>query len=326
MAIEKAFVRFNGDGQPVSEASYSLCVGLKAQGIVPFTKFEQLLGHLTPETLVHGWVGDVRRAVDKLGFPKPSLDSMPVDAELLGRKMWRTTLKEVRNNANSWPVFIKPEAHKIFTGYVIRDFAGLIETSDLPDDLPIVAQTPVEFVSEYRCFMHWDKPMGIRQYKGDCTVFPDVKVLAQITARLLRTQTLPCAYTIDLGVLASGETVVVELNDGFSMGGYGLAWPLYLNMVTDRWVELTTPRAVWGNHLVDLYLRDRITYNQFQIRFLDAAHAVHEQETRTLDEKRLSHAHLIWCEYTSFDPADESWFRGQLTRRLELNPTSLWMP
>jgi ATP-grasp domain, R2K clade family 3 len=49
----------------------------------------------------------------------------------------------------------------------------------------------------------------------------------------------PCAFfALDVGVLATGETVLVEVNDGFSLGRYGLPVALYTDMVIARWEEM----------------------------------------------------------------------------------------
>jgi len=48
------------------------------------------------------------------------------------------------------------------------------------------------------------------------------------------------AYCIDFGVLAEGlGTVVVEVNDSFTMGSYGLLPRAYASMIEARWEELT---------------------------------------------------------------------------------------
>ena len=323
--IEKAYLRFK-DGVPASEATYLLYGGFKNRGVevVPFTDFTEIEDHLTKETLVHGWVGDVRKAAKKLGIREPSLPSIPPGLQdLLGREVHCTTLGHVRNS-KAWPIFMKPKEQKLFTGYVVNEFMDLIETSHLPDSTPVYTQPPVTFVSEYRCFMHWDKAVGIRQYNGDCHIFPDTKVLYDVRDTLIRKAVMPCAYSIDLGVLADGRTVLVEINDSFALGAYGLAWPAYLNMVTDRWRELVTEPVIWANHLIDLYLTRRITYHQFQVRFLSLVYW--EDDTGAMMDQRVRTAHLIWCEYSSHDRAEEDWFRTQLEASLGPNLFPMWMP
>lgn len=47
-----------------------------------------------------------------------------------------------------------------------------------------------------------------------------------------------CAYGIDFGVLADGDTALIELNDGFSLGSYGLDPAVYADLILARWTEL----------------------------------------------------------------------------------------
>ncbi len=46
------------------------------------------------------------------------------------------------------------------------------------------------------------------------------------------------AYALDFGLLASGDTALVELNDGFSLGLYSLAPARYTDLIVTRWAEL----------------------------------------------------------------------------------------
>lgn len=45
----------------------------------------------------------------------------------------------------------------------------------------------------------------------------------------------PIAYTIDIGILESGENVVIEYNDMWAIGNYGIPNDLYLRLLKDRY-------------------------------------------------------------------------------------------
>ncbi len=47
------------------------------------------------------------------------------------------------------------------------------------------------------------------------------------------------AYAIDFGVIEENQTALVELNDGFSIGSYGLDKAVYTDLILTRWGELT---------------------------------------------------------------------------------------
>ena len=48
----------------------------------------------------------------------------------------------------------------------------------------------------------------------------------------------PAAYSLDFGVLATGETALIEVNDSIALGAYGLAHNKYARMIEARWKEL----------------------------------------------------------------------------------------
>jgi hypothetical protein len=49
----------------------------------------------------------------------------------------------------------------------------------------------------------------------------------------------PWAYCLDVGVLDTGETALVEMNDAFSIGMYEGMEACYPDLLTTRWQELT---------------------------------------------------------------------------------------
>lgn len=46
------------------------------------------------------------------------------------------------------------------------------------------------------------------------------------------------AYSLDLGLAEDGRTLIVEINDCFSLGTYGFPALPYAQMVVDRWSEI----------------------------------------------------------------------------------------
>lgn len=45
-------------------------------------------------------------------------------------------------------------------------------------------------------------------------------------------------YAIDFGVLSTGETALVEMNDGFAVGAYSIDAANYTDTIAPRWVQL----------------------------------------------------------------------------------------
>lgn len=49
----------------------------------------------------------------------------------------------------------------------------------------------------------------------------------------------PNGYAIDFGVTADGRTLLIEVNDGYSVGAYGLFFTDYAKLLAARWAQLT---------------------------------------------------------------------------------------
>jgi hypothetical protein len=54
----------------------------------------------------------------------------------------------------------------------------------------------------------------------------------------------PIACALDFGVSADGRTLLIEANDAFALGAYGLDAVVYANMLEDRWLQIVG----MGNH------------------------------------------------------------------------------
>jgi hypothetical protein len=140
------------------------------------------------------------------------------------------------DHADFEPLHVKPlDQHKLFTGYVIHAFRDLIPTAAISDDILVLAQGLVDFRSEWRAYILRDEILHIGRYRGDPLLFPDPNVVSQA---LLAMENRPIAFGMDWGVSATGETLLVEVNDGYSLGNYGLPGPEYTAMIEARWREL----------------------------------------------------------------------------------------
>ena len=87
---------------------------------------------------------------------------------------------------------------------------------------------------------------GFRRYEGDGPD-PDLAFVHAVVAEWTATGRSASAYGMDFGVVDGGDTVFLELNDGFALGSYGLADDLYTNLVMTRWHELVSASGVLEN-------------------------------------------------------------------------------
>lgn len=78
----------------------------------------------------------------------------------------------------------------------------------------------VDFRTEWRAFIYRHQLVGLQNYGGDFTLMPDIAV---VQAMIGAYTDAPVAYTLDVGVLETGETAVVEVHPLVSCGLYGFA-------------------------------------------------------------------------------------------------------
>ena len=233
------------DGQFVSPNGYAAWRGFTDRGVpVGFYEWPGLRDGAVAvdrSTLFVGGAGAVRTALDRLGVTTPAVDDLPEPlARFRGRRIWHSTLGEVRRSAGgpAGDVFVKPlRDTKAFPARVVRDLADLLTCATLPAGMPVLVSEPVEFASEWRFFVLHGRVVGAGWYAGDPLVFPDPGVVADAVRAW--GPVAPAGYGIDFGRSGDGRTLMVEVNDGYSLGTLGLRPVVYSQLLEARWLELT---------------------------------------------------------------------------------------
>ena len=134
------------------------------------------------------------------------------------------------------PVFIKSVEDKAAPGIVINSWADLKEYEYLDPEFEIYCSECVHFISEWRCFLLYGQLIGIHFYYGDRNIECDREV---INAAIKAFPNMPNGCALDFGVTDDGRTLLIEMNDGYSLGIYGLEPTLYVRLLTARWAELS---------------------------------------------------------------------------------------
>ncbi len=243
-----AWIMVDSNGMPLNRNMFALYEGFKELGepiktynashiftdFIPVTKDDIVVGH----------IDHCRRIVKQLtGNDTPTVDYPDELLHFMGWKFTKTTLSEIYDNimANDGyiePVFIKPVEQKHFTGFVCKSFSDFSRNCVGHDhDKEIFASGVVNFVSEYRAYVHRHGIIACLRYKGDYSKAPNRdRVDAMLHA--LRNANMPVAYSLDVGVTDTGETLLVECNDGFALGNYGMLSRDYAEMHRDRWYQM----------------------------------------------------------------------------------------
>ena len=208
-------------------------MGFEIHEVNTFTNLE-----IKEDHIFLGSIQFMHQALAFLQIPIPVPFDYPDSLhEFFGRKIYPSTISRISGNPELWKVFIKPRGTlKSFTGRVVRSTADLMGTSNYEADTPIWVSEPVHFIAEWRTFVRYGEVLGVRQYKGDWRKNYDHRIIENA---VIAFTDAPKAYALDFGLTADGRLLIVEANEGYSIGSYGLFYVDYAKLLETRWCELT---------------------------------------------------------------------------------------
>ncbi len=192
-----------------------------------------------------GSVEFVHAALLLIGRPiPPGLSYAPGARDFLSRDVKLCRVSDVQARR-----FVKPQETKLFTGFVYdpasapdascehyEDWAVLMR---LHEDTFVWSSEVVEWQCEWRYYVQDGEVIGSARYDPlgeEDAPLPDQNIVSDCIAAL----DLRHPYALDMGVLASGKTALVEVNGAYSIGLYGRALEpmVYLNFLHKAWVYL----------------------------------------------------------------------------------------
>jgi hypothetical protein len=197
---------------------------------------------LSSTTFVVGNHPTMSSVFKRMGL-SPINDSYPQPLEqYLGRKIWTSTIGKLlaQHNLNETAgIFVKPKSKaKLFTGFIIQSAYDLLQLEQFSKETEVYCSTLVNWLSEFRIFVNLCKIVGIKHYAGDSTLTPDIALIEKAIHDLAHSTATTAAYGIDFGVLDNGQTTLIEWNDGFALGSYGLDKTVYTDLLLARWEEI----------------------------------------------------------------------------------------
>lgn len=242
---------------PIADWAVSAYMGFreKQANIVFFEDIEEVPP--SPQNIVVAFIEDTNKYFAKLELPPKKAINIPPKLEPWAkRRIARTTMKELRGNKINFPVFVKPDRYaKEFVAGVVKDRKSVdLFFKDIKDETPILLSSVVEFTTEWRAYVIDGKIKGFKNYIGDFFEMPDQKWVRD-TITHYQEIGAPSAYAIDFGVAYTGqvsevgmgrlrhkETQLIEVNDGWSLGNYGLSDVTYSTLLATRWREIMRER------------------------------------------------------------------------------------
>ncbi len=246
MPIAKAFIQEQGSGKLRHEEKL-VVAELKHRGIPIELYSEKRIRRrqlpLDLESLVVGDMPCIAGALQQLSIPEPVPNDYPVSLqEFWQRRIWRSTLSALESrllHGRSPATFAKPaNRSKRFTGCVFESEFDLFRVYGVSRREELWCAEIVSWLSEYRVYVVNSEIRSIDFYAGNAEIPVDRATIERAIDLLAKAGEAYAGYAIDFGVLSTGETALVELNDGFAVGAYTIDSKNYTDMLLARWQEL----------------------------------------------------------------------------------------
>lgn len=213
---------------------YSAKLGAEAEGIkiIPFVNYIKI-----PYSVNAIVVGCVESCVGWLMFNEIKI---PQAIDLLGfdRYLGRNVRVVDISDLDVFPIFIKPTTQiKAFTGFVCHSKEEIkLLTYDYVGE--VYAQEVLNVKSEYRLYVSEGEIIGMKHYSGNPLIFPN-RYFIEECLKFAKSILMQVSFTLDFGVTVNGRTFLIEANDGWAIGNYGLHPYDYFDFVRKRWLQIT---------------------------------------------------------------------------------------
>lgn len=149
------------------------------------------------------------------------------------------TLEEALDLSKSKEIFIKPYVIKQFPATIL-DGCNYRYLNDIPKYSKVFVydtfDSPIE--SEWRLYVHNYKVVDIRHYSGDFRKTPYMSSTMDNLVMECKSNGFPSTFTIDVAMLKDYRMMVVEYNDFWAIGNYGISNDLYLEMLKTRYFDI----------------------------------------------------------------------------------------
>lgn len=177
-----------------------------------------------PTDIAIGTIAFVEARLRTAGRSAPPPNDYPVELrDVLGRDVQRISLAEARARiAREGPKFIKPAEHrKRFTGFVADD-PNDARWHGCSTRLPVWIADVLAIASEWRVYAAFGRVLAVVRAPntGTSASEPDQTLTQRIADRLHRMANGFEGVAFDVAVLADGNSVLLEVNEGYGYGAY----------------------------------------------------------------------------------------------------------
>ena len=203
---------------------------------------------LSCDTFIAGDMDAMHGAMRQLKIEIPVPNDYPRSlSPFMYRNVWTSTLGAVERQileSGSQPIFAKPaDRCKGFTGRAFASIEDFREIGPVSRRQKVWCSNVVIWSSEYRIYVVGEEIVAVDQYAGDPSVALDSATVHAAVAAFRASGEASSAYGIDFGVLTTGQTALVEANDGYALGAYQISASAYTDLLLTRWNELVSKIA-----------------------------------------------------------------------------------
>jgi len=214
--------------------------------VVGFTLEDVISGNMDYRARNNPFVGSIdgmTMLFKNIGkYPNPiDFPESIINSGLLNRKIVQMRLNDFVDafKRTQKPMFVKPVQTKLFDGALISKQEHLsylkLENCD------VLVCEPIEILSEHRVYVHSRKAIYSCNYSGDFRINPNFEYVDKLIEAY---KEQPISYTIDVAILKDGSMTVIEFNDFWAIGSYGLYCINYAQMLIDRYCEIVSIEAL----------------------------------------------------------------------------------
>jgi hypothetical protein len=198
---------------------------------------------ITKDDIFGGHVNICKQIWKNIGVKEPYIDCYPqLLKQYFGRTIKKMKLYNFYNLLNEneefgKEYFVKPLKNKLFTGFTCVTRQEAENKIQCSIDADVYVSSYINFGAEFRAYVFKDEIIDVFRYWGDNWSAIVDKVAVDNMISLLK-GTMPSFYSLDFGVDENGRTLLVEVNDGYALGNYGLGSKQYAEMTAYRCREI----------------------------------------------------------------------------------------
>lgn len=271
----KVWAKIRENGEYHSHNIAHAVFGFRELGveIIKYNHIKDIYDWVTRDDIVLDYIDQCNEIFAKFSATPNVPDYPKVMNEFLGRKIWKDNINSISMDESKWSrgTFVKPVKNKVFTGRVIQSITDLVGCGSSTENYEVYVSQAVDIKAEWRCFIRYDKIIDIRPYglgvltnkNNSWKYHYDYEVVEKMLDKFKTWENRPTACSMDIAVIDTDipvkivkeddngneiligwrrrpnyKTILVEFNDAYALGNYGLHHLAYAKLISARWSQL----------------------------------------------------------------------------------------